>query len=52
MKIRYIALALVLAILTPHVKSTILYAAEVKSTYDQVQQISKTDVVLRLASGR
>ena len=34
MKLRYVALILITAILTPHIKNTILYAAEVKATYD------------------
>lgn len=49
MKLRYLAIVIVLAIFAPQIKSTIIYAAEVKATYDQVQEIKSSEIVMKLA---
>ena len=50
MRLRYIAIGGVLIVLAPVIKDTIIYAGEVKSVYDQVQEIKETDIVIKLSA--
>lgn len=43
MKLRHLALLILLTLTAPWVKDTIVYAAQVKSTYDSVKQIQNSN---------
>lgn len=42
MRLRHITLIIFIAILTPAIKNTIVYAGEMKSTYDSVREIQNS----------
>lgn len=48
MRIRYLALIIILTVLIPPLKNTIIYAAEIKSTYDSVQEIKNNPEFVKL----